>query len=92
MTTLSIDNSYTATEVRDSFAKVCDQVCTNHENILVKRTGKSDRDVVVMSLEDFHGIQETLYLLSSQANAKRLFNSMEQIETGAGLHADPRKK
>ena len=53
MTSLTIDNSYTATEVRNSFSKVCDQVCANHENILIKRTGKTGRDVVVMSLKIF---------------------------------------
>jgi antitoxin YefM len=37
-----------------------------------------------MSLEDFESWQETSYLLSSPANAKRLIRSIEQLDEGGG--------
>ena len=89
---LTIDNVYTATETRKNFSSVCDQACENHENILIKRTGANKQDVVVMSAEDFRGLQETLYLLASPKNAKRLQQAMDYIESGKPLLSDPRKR
>jgi antitoxin YefM len=39
-------------------------------------------EVVVLSKEDYTGLQETLYLLSNPNNAKRLKASLKQYEKG----------
>ena len=54
---------------------------TKHNEVLVvhRQTGKT---VVVMSLEDFNAWSETEYLLSSPANAKRLKQSVKELESG----------
>ena len=36
--------------------------------------------VVMMSLEDFNSMEETMYLLSSHKNAQRLMESIAQIK------------
>ena len=47
--------------------------------ILTTETGES---AVLISLEDFESIQETIYLLSSKANAKWLSESINEYESG----------
>jgi antitoxin YefM len=48
-------------------------------------TTRLGKDVVVLSKEDYDGIQETLYLLSSPANSMRLQKSIQQYQTGFEL-------
>lgn len=51
------------TDARNNFSNVLNQVCFNHEPILIKR--KEGRNTVIVSEEDWNSIQETLYLMSS---------------------------
>jgi antitoxin YefM len=39
----------------------------------------------MLSLEDFEALQETAYLLRSPANAKRLIESIEELNKGKGI-------
>lgn len=56
-----------------------DRITSNHDLLVVNRKG-DNKDVVVMSLDDYNSLQETLYLLSSKSNAKRLFESIDQLK------------
>lgn len=47
--------------------------------IIVDENGMS---AVVLSLDDFESMNETIYLLSSKANAKWLYESMKESEKG----------
>lgn len=47
-------------------------------------TRSNGQDIVVLSKEDYDGIQETLHLLSSPKNALRLKESIEEFEKGGG--------
>jgi len=47
-------------------------------------TRSNGEDVVVMSKNDYEGIQETLHLLSSPKNAQRLKDSIKEYELGGG--------
>jgi len=47
-------------------------------------TRKSSNSVVIMSLEDYEALEETAYLLRSPKNAKRLLESIAQLENGKG--------
>ena len=38
----------------------------------------------MMSLEDYEALNETAYLLQSPANAKRLIESIEELDGGGG--------
>ena len=64
-------NVMTYTSVRENLANVMDRVCDNHEALIITRNRK--QSVVMLSLEDYKALEETLYLLHTPANAPRLF-------------------
>ncbi len=72
--------SYTA--ARTHLAKTMEQVCNDHAPVIITRS-KAD-SVVMMSLEDYEALQETAYLLRSPKNARRLLESIAQLEDGKG--------
>jgi antitoxin YefM len=61
-------------------------VCDNHQPVIVSH--KNNRAVVIISLEDYQALQETAYLLSSPNNAKRLMESIAQLEAGQGIERE----
>ncbi len=72
----------TYTAARQNFAKTMDKVCNDCSPIIVTR--KYSNSVVIMSLEDYESLEETAYLLRSPKNAKRLLESIAQLENGKG--------
>jgi antitoxin YefM len=70
------------TFARQNLAKTMERVCENHEPIIITRS--NEPSVVVMSPEDFNALEETAYLLRSPKNAKRLLESIAQLESGGG--------
>lgn len=73
-------------EFRKGLKNYLDSVESNHETLIIKRgTGKG---AVIISLEEYNSIMETLHLLSSQKNAQRLFESINQMKTGKTVHND----
>ena len=79
-------NVLSFTEVRSDFKSVLDAVCKNHEPTIVTRVG--GEHVVMLSLDDFNGMQETMYLLSSINNANRLRESIAQLRAGQAKPRD----
>jgi len=68
------------TEFRTSLKKFLDNVVNNNETLIIKRgTGKG---AVMMSLDEYNSIMETLHLLNSKANADRLYESIKQMKEG----------
>ncbi|HEK1688210.1 TPA: type II toxin-antitoxin system prevent-host-death family antitoxin [Pseudomonas putida] len=70
----------TFSQARADLKQTMDDVCRDHEPAIITR--QRGEPVVMLSLEDYNGMQETLYLLSSSANAKRLRSSVEQLRSG----------
>ena len=68
------------TEFRTALKNYLDNVEFNNETLIIKRG--SGKGTVLISLEEYNSIMETLHLLSSKTNAKRLFESIEQMKTG----------
>lgn len=66
------------TQIRNNFAETMNQVCEDHKPIIITRQ-KSD-PVVMLSLEDYNAIEETLYLLKSPRNAEKLAKALEDLE------------
>jgi antitoxin YefM len=70
----------TYTDARKNLAKTMEKVCDDHAPVVITRQ-KAD-PVVLLSLEDYHSLEETAYLLRSSKNAARLVQSIEEIEAG----------
>ena len=68
------------TEFRTELKKFLDNVENNHETLIIKR--KSGKGTVVISLDEYNSIMETVHLLSSKANADRLYESIQQMRKG----------
>ncbi len=68
------------TEFRTDLKKFLDDVENNQEVLIIKR--KSGKGAVLISLEEYNSIMETLHLLSSKANAERLYESIQQMKNG----------
>ena len=68
------------TEFRTGLKNYLDNVENNNETLIIKRG--SGKGAVLISLDEYNSIMETLHLLSSKKNAKRLFESIEQMKTG----------
>jgi antitoxin YefM len=66
--------------LRENLASVMEQVCRDHAPIMVTR--RQADPVVMMSLADYHSLEETLYLLRSPNNARNLLESIAQAEVG----------
>lgn len=71
-------------ELRKNLAAELDKVNDDHEPVIITR-GKGKPEAVLISLEDFAGYEETNYLLRSPENAKRLLQSIEELEKGLGV-------
>ncbi len=76
--------SYTA--ARANLAKTMEKVCADHAPIIITR--KNETPVVMLSLEDYQAMEETAYLLRSPANARRLLESIAELEAGQGVERE----
>ncbi|GAB3709928.1 type II toxin-antitoxin system Phd/YefM family antitoxin [Mariniluteicoccus flavus] len=70
------------TESRAHYAEVLDAVANDREEVIITRAGHES--VVIVSLEDYESLRETAYLMRSPANARRLLDAMESLESGKG--------
>jgi antitoxin YefM len=68
------------TEFRNNLAESLNVVNDDGEIVVVSRS--KGKNVVVMSLEEYNSIQETLYLTGSTANRKRLEKSIGNMKRG----------
>jgi antitoxin YefM len=67
-------------EFRNELKNYLDNVEFNNETLIIKRG--SGKGTVLISLDEYNSMMETLHLLSSKKNAKRLFESIDQMKTG----------
>lgn len=79
-------DAITYSYARNNLAKTMDQVVDNRMPIIITR--QNARSVVLMSLEDYHSLMETVYLLESPRNAQRLLESIEELEKGGGTERE----
>jgi antitoxin YefM len=63
-----------------------EKVCDDHAPIIITR--KNQRSVVLLSLEDYQALEETAYLLRSPKNARRLLESVAELESGGGTERE----
>jgi len=67
-------------EARSSLKGVIDQVIADADYTVISR--RDAPDAVLMSLDTFNGLMETVHLLKSPANAAHLTRSLEQYRQG----------
>ncbi len=72
--------SYTA--ARAELAETINMVVRDRVPVIIKK--KNDA-VVMMNLDDYESWAETVYLLKSPKNAKRLMTSIETLEKGDAI-------
>lgn len=73
----------TASEARSRLFPLIQQVNDDHAPVRISSRGG---DAVLMSADDYDSWQETIYLLRSPANARRLMEAVARDRTGgAGI-------
>lgn len=70
----------TFTEARNSLKAVLDGVANDADTTVITR--RDAEDSVVMSLDYYNSLMETVHLLRSPANAAHLSRSIEQYKAG----------
>ena len=79
-------NTISYSQARSRLAETLDKVCDDHAPVIITRRNASS--VVMMSLADYQALEETTYLLRSPKNARRLLESVDEIESGGGTPRD----
>lgn len=67
-------------DARNRLKNVLDQVVEDADYTVISR--RDAADAVVMSLDHFNGLMETVHLLKSPANAEHLQKSIDQYRSG----------
>ena len=73
----------TYSALRKNLAKTMEKVCDDHTPVTVTRSNA--QPVVMISLDDYQALEETAYLLRSPKNAKRLLESIAELQAGQGV-------
>jgi antitoxin YefM len=77
-----IMKSMSYSESRKRYAEVLDSVVQDREEVVITRIGHEP--AVILSLHEYESLKETAYLMRSPANARRLLNAIESLESGSG--------
>ena len=67
-------------EARSRLKNILDQVVDDADYTIISR--RDAADAVVMSLDQFNGLMETVHLLKSPSNVEHLAKSIEQYRSG----------
>lgn len=72
----------TYSEARDNLKAVMDRAAADRAPILITR--QRGENVVVISAEEWAGMEETLHLMASPANATHLLDGIKELDAGNG--------
>jgi antitoxin YefM len=73
------------TDLRVNLKKWLDSVVNDVEELIIKR--KDNKDLVVISLEEYNSLKETSYLLSGK-NRDVLLNSIKELKNNTTVQHD----
>ena len=79
-------DAITYTSAKKHLAETIEKVCNDHLPVLIRR--KNKQAVVMISLDDYRAMEETSYLMKSPENAKRLLESVKELEEGYGTERE----
>jgi len=71
----------TYSNAKKSLRSLIQKVCNNSEPTIIV-SNESDKQAVLISLEDYKNMEETAYLLRSPANRAHLEKSLQDIQNG----------
>jgi antitoxin YefM len=74
------------TEARNGLKSVLDHVVNDVDYTVITR--RDAEDAVVMSMDHYNSLMETVHLLKSPANAAHLSKSIEQYQSGKVTERD----
>ncbi len=74
------------TEARNGLKSVLDNVVNDADYTVITR--RDAEDAVVMSMEHYNSLMETVHLLKSPANAAHLIHSIEQFKSAQVIERD----
>lgn len=74
------------TEARNGLKSVLDGVINDADTTIITR--RDSEDAVVMSLDYYNSLMETVHLLRSPANAEHLNKSITQYKAGKTVQRD----
>jgi antitoxin YefM len=76
----------TYSDARANLKGVMDRVVEDRTQVVITR--QKSEAVVLVSLEDWNAMEETMHLLSTPTNAERLRSSIRQLEAAKGTERD----
>lgn len=76
-------DALTYSYTRQHFAEVMRQVKDDRMPVVV--TSQRGKPVVIISLDDYHALEETAYLLLGPKSAKRLMSAIEELRSGGEI-------
>ena len=83
-------NIKTYSYARQNFAELMDEASDSRAPIVVTRQGA--KSIVILTLEEYESMEETLHLTRSPKNAARLLESIAQAKAGNLVSKDPTKR
>jgi len=67
-------------QARNNLRSMIDKVCLDFSEFIIST--KDNKSAVLLSYDEYKGLKETLYLLSSRENRERLLDAVDEIEKG----------
>jgi len=77
----------TYSDARANFKNVMDRVVNDRTHVVVTRQRNAGA-VVILSLDEWNAMEETMHLMSSRKNAERLREGIEQLDAGKGTERE----
>ena len=68
------------TNLRNNFKDYCDKVIDDAQPVIITR--KNDKNVVLISLDEYNKMQENMHIFGNREYVERLMESKRQIEQG----------
>ncbi|HRI56168.1 MAG TPA: type II toxin-antitoxin system prevent-host-death family antitoxin [Anaerolineae bacterium] len=69
-------------QAKGRWGEILNRVVEDRASLIITRD--ESPSVVIMSLDEYESLQETAYLLRSPKNARRLLDSIAELERGGG--------
>lgn len=78
---MAIETTYS--HARANLATLWDRVVDDRETVIIKRRGAED--IALIAADELRSMEETLYLLSSPENGRRLRKALADARSGKNL-------